>query len=69
MHELASFAHRTRPTMTVLVAKLERMGLAVHEKSETDGRGVVISLTKKGESFRHVFETCRVVWKPSVPLA
>ena len=27
MHELAAFAHRTRPTTTVLVDKLEEVGL------------------------------------------
>ena len=27
MHELAAFAHRTKPTTTVLVDKLEEMGL------------------------------------------
>ncbi len=56
MHELASFAHRTRPTLTVLVAKLERMGLVTHRKSTDDGRSTIISLTAKGAALRPLFD-------------
>ena len=56
MHEIAEFAHRTRPTVTVLVGKLERMGLVQHRKSKTDGRSTLVSLTRKGEELRPVFD-------------
>ena len=57
MHELAEFAHRTRPTTTVLVAKLEQMGLVAHRRSESDGRSTLIALTERGEALRPVFES------------
>ena len=56
MHELADFAHRTRPTMTVLVDKMEELGLVTRRKSESDTRSQIVSLTTKGESLRPVFE-------------
>lgn len=56
MHELAEFAHRTRPTITVLVAKLKRLGLVATRQSESDARSVVVSLTQKGESLRPLFD-------------
>jgi DNA-binding MarR family transcriptional regulator len=56
MHELAEFAHRTRPTTTVLVAKLERLGLVGTRQSEHDARSVVVSMTERGESLRTVFD-------------
>ena len=57
MHELADFAHRTRPTTTVLVAKLEQMGLVAHRRSQSDGRSTLIALTERGEALRPVFES------------
>ena len=56
MHELAEFAHRTRPTTTVLVAKLERLGLVRHHRSQADARSVVVSLTPQGEALRPAFD-------------
>ena len=56
MHELAEFAHRTRPTITVLVAKLKRLGLVATRQSERDARSVVVSLTQRGESLRPLFD-------------
>ena len=35
MHELAAFAHRTKPTTTVLVDKLEEMGLVRRHSRRT----------------------------------
>ena len=43
MHELAAFAHRTKPTTTVLVDKLEEMGLVRRAQSEDDARFAAIS--------------------------
>lgn len=55
MHELADFAHRTRPTMTVLVDKMEAAGLVTRRKSETDARSQVVRLTESGEALRPAF--------------
>jgi len=55
MHELADFAHRTRPTMTVLVDKMEAAGLVKRSKSETDARSQVVRLTERGETLRGAF--------------
>ncbi|MGN0845470.1 MAG: MarR family winged helix-turn-helix transcriptional regulator [Kiritimatiellia bacterium] len=57
MHELAAFSRRTRPTTTVLVDKLEQMGLIRRERSEDDARSFVVTLTEAGESLRGKFES------------
>ena len=54
MHEIAEFAHRTRPTMTVLVDKLS--GLVVRERSADDTRRVIVRLTESGEALRAAFK-------------
>ena len=56
MHELADFAHRTRPTMTVLVDKMESAGLVRREASKVDSRSTVVRLTERGESLRGAFK-------------
>ena len=56
MHEIAAFAHRTRPTATVLVDKLSDMGLVVREKSAVDARSLVARLTADGEALRPAFK-------------
>ena len=48
MHELADFAHRTRPTMTVLVDTMEAAGLVTRRTSESDARSHVVRLTERG---------------------
>lgn len=56
MKDIADRIHRTRPTVTVLIDKLERLGYAKREISEEDSRYTNIVLTRKGENFRSVFE-------------
>ena len=56
MAELAAFAHRTRPTMTVLVDKMESLGLVRRRKSKDDTRNQIVSLTSDGEALRPAFE-------------
>ncbi len=57
MQELASFAHRTKPTMTILVNKLVRMGFVQRQKSVSDARSTIITLTPAGEALRPVFDS------------
>ena len=57
MHELADFAHRTRPTMTVLVDKMEAVGIVQRVASDVDSRSTVVRLTKHGESLRGAFNS------------
>ena len=57
MHDLAAFSHRTRPTTTVLVDKLEQMGLVRRERSDDDARSTVVALTDAGEALRGKFES------------
>jgi len=69
MHDLAAFSHRTRPTTTVLVDKLEQMGLVRRERSEDDARSMVVTLTDAGEALRGKFESIsrrlvRLVYSP-----
>ncbi|MGN0866416.1 MAG: MarR family winged helix-turn-helix transcriptional regulator [Oligosphaeraceae bacterium] len=56
MNQLAAFAHRTRPTTTILVEKLIRLGYVKRRRSREDGRSVLVALTEQGESIRPVFD-------------
>lgn len=56
MNELAKNIHRTKPTTTVLVDKLEKFGFLKREKSVEDNRVTYLSLTKKGQSLKPIFE-------------
>lgn len=57
MHELAEFARRTKPTLTVLVGKLERMGLVRRSPSPLDARCQIVRLTPEGEKLRPAFDS------------
>lgn len=56
MKDIADSIHRTRPTVTVLVDKLEKLGYLKREVSKEDSRYTYISLTNKGKNFKTVFE-------------
>lgn len=56
MKDLAEKIHRTKPTVTVLVNKLEKLSYVKREKSSEDSRITYIKLTSKGEEFRSIFE-------------
>lgn len=70
MHELAAFAHRTKPTTTVLVDKLEKLGFVRRKDSPDDARSVVVSLTQAGEALRGKYESIsrRLVRRVYAPL-
>ena len=56
MKDIANCIHRTKPTVTVLVDKLEKLGYIKREASEEDNRSTNIVLTQKGEDFKVTFE-------------
>lgn len=56
MKDIADMIHRTKPTVTVLVDKLEKLGFVKREKSNTDNRITYIVPTQKAEEFRPAFE-------------
>ena len=56
MKDIADTIHRTTPTVTVLVDKLEKSGYLKREISQEDNRYTYIVLTKKGQDFKPVFE-------------
>ncbi len=56
MKDIADKIHRTRPTVTVLVDKLEKLGYLKREISKEDSRYTYIVLTKKGQDFKPIFE-------------
>lgn len=56
MKEIADKINRTRPTVTVLVDKLEKLGYLQRKISQEDSRYTYIVLTKKGKDFKPVFE-------------
>lgn len=56
MKDISEKIHRTRPTVTVLVDKLEKLGYVKREVSKEDNRYTYIVLTKKGLDFKPVFE-------------
>lgn len=56
MKDIANCIHRTKPTVTVLVDKLEKLGYLKRETSDEDSRCTYIVLTQKGEDFQTTFE-------------
>ena len=56
MKDIANCIHRTKPTVTVLVDKLEKLGYVKREASDEDSRSTNIVLTQKGEDFKVIFE-------------
>ncbi len=56
MKDIAAKIHRTKPTVTVLINKLEKQGYIKRNKSENDSRITYITLTKKGREFKPMFE-------------
>lgn len=56
MKDIANCIHRTKPTVTVLVDKLEKLGYLKREVSNEDSRCTYIVLTQKGEDFQTTFE-------------
>ncbi len=56
MKDIADKINRTKPTVTVLVDKLEKLGFVKREKSSDDSRITYILLTKKAEKFKPIFE-------------
>ncbi len=56
MKELAEFTHKTKPTVTVLVNKLEKMDYLYREKSDQDSRIIFVKLTPKGEELKPIFD-------------
>jgi DNA-binding MarR family transcriptional regulator len=53
--ELAEKIHRTQPTVTVLVDKLEKLGYVERKKSEEDSRVTLIKLTEIGIQLKPIF--------------
>ena len=56
MKDIADKIHRTKPTVTVLVDKLEKLDFVKRAKSPDDNRITYIVLTEKAKQFRKVFE-------------
>ena len=56
MKDISDKIRRTRPTVTVLVDKLEKLGYVKREVSKEDSRYTYIVLTKKGSDFKPLFE-------------
>ena len=56
MKDIANCIHRTKPTVTVLVDKLEKLGYLKREASDKDSRSTNIVLTQKGEDFKTTFK-------------
>lgn len=56
MKDISDKIRRTKPTVTVLIDKLEKLGLVERQPSETDNRSTNILLTQKGQEFKPVFE-------------
>ncbi len=56
MKDIANCIHRTKPTVTVLVDKLEKLGYLKRAASDKDSRSTYVILTQKGEDFKVTFE-------------
>nr|WP_028401161.1 MarR family transcriptional regulator [Ectobacillus panaciterrae] len=53
--ELSEKIHRTQPTVTVLVDKLQKLGYVKRIKSKEDSRVTLINLTEKGIQLKPIF--------------
>jgi DNA-binding MarR family transcriptional regulator len=53
--ELTEKIHRTQPTVTVLVNKLEKLGYVERIKSKEDSRVTLINITEKGIQLEPIF--------------
>ncbi|WP_413300100.1 MarR family transcriptional regulator [Bacillus sp. 1P10SD] len=53
--ELAEKIHRTQPTVTVLIDKLQKLGYVERIKSWEDSRVTLIKLTEKGVHLEPIF--------------
>lgn len=53
--ELAEKIHRTQPTVTVLIDKLQKLGFVERNKSKEDSRITLIKLTEKGTQLEPIF--------------
>ena len=56
MKDIANCIHRTKPTVTVLVDKLEKLGYLKRAASDKDNRSTYVILTQKGEDFKATFD-------------
>lgn len=56
MKDIALCIHRTKPTVTVLVNKLEKLNYLKKDLSSEDNRYTYVTLTEKGEKFKFIFE-------------
>lgn len=56
MKDLARSIGRTRPTVTVLVDKLEAQGFVVRERDAADGRQALVWLSPQGKALRGICE-------------
>ena len=56
MKDIADSIHRTKPTVTVIIDKLEKLGYLKRVASDEDSRSTNIVLTQKGEDFKVTFE-------------
>ena len=56
MKDFANWIHRTKPTVTVLVDKLEKLGYLKRAASDKDSRSTYVILTQKGEDFKATFD-------------
>ncbi|MDO5046733.1 MarR family winged helix-turn-helix transcriptional regulator [Campylobacter sp.] len=57
MGEIAKRISKTKPTVTVLVEKLETCGYVSRFKDDEDGRIVLVKLTEKSIRLKSVFES------------
>lgn len=50
--ELGGYLYLDSGTLTPLLKKMEEKGLVTRQKSETDGRGLTVSITDAGEALK-----------------
>jgi len=55
LSDIAKIINRKKPTVTVLVDKLETMKLVKKKKSKDDSRAILVSITEKGIKLKSLF--------------
>ena len=54
LSDIAALINRTRPTVTVLVDRLEKAGYVERTESSGDGRAIIVKTTAKGDDLREI---------------
>ncbi len=63
LSDIAELINRKKPTVTVLVDKLEKMNFVKKEKSKSDNRVTYVTMTEHGKKLKSLFDKISIQLK------